>query len=67
MSKGEPEISRVTRSKEEAKASYNIMSKWYDMTPLKKGHFHRQDAKGAKIFKQERKNVHLYKLVYKED
>jgi demethylmenaquinone methyltransferase/2-methoxy-6-polyprenyl-1,4-benzoquinol methylase len=31
MSKDETEISRVTRSKEEAKASYNMMSKWYDM------------------------------------
>ncbi|HZK92990.1 MAG TPA: methyltransferase domain-containing protein [Prolixibacteraceae bacterium] len=31
MSKNETQISRVTRSKEEAKASYNMMSKWYDM------------------------------------
>lgn len=31
MSKGEPGISRVTRSKEEAKACYNMVSKWYDM------------------------------------
>ena len=31
MSKNETQISRVTRSKEEAKASYNVMSKWYDM------------------------------------
>jgi ubiquinone/menaquinone biosynthesis C-methylase UbiE len=31
MAEGEHEISRVTRSKEEAKASYDKMSKWYDM------------------------------------
>ena len=31
MSQNETQISRVTRSKEEAKASYNMMSKWYDM------------------------------------
>ncbi|MFB0546034.1 MAG: class I SAM-dependent methyltransferase [Anaerolineae bacterium] len=31
MSKNETEISRVTRSKEEAKASYDKMSKWYDI------------------------------------
>lgn len=31
MSKDETEISRVTRSKEEAKSSYNKMSKWYDI------------------------------------
>lgn len=33
MSKGELKISRVTRSKEEAKASYDKMSKWYDILP----------------------------------
>jgi demethylmenaquinone methyltransferase/2-methoxy-6-polyprenyl-1,4-benzoquinol methylase len=31
MAEGEREISRVTRSKEEAKASYDQMSKWYDI------------------------------------
>ena len=31
MSKLETRISRVKRSKEEAKASYNMMSKWYDL------------------------------------
>jgi ubiquinone/menaquinone biosynthesis C-methylase UbiE len=31
MSKNEKQTIRVTRSKEEAKASYNMMSKWYDM------------------------------------
>ena len=31
MSKNETEISRVTRPKEEAKASYDKMSKWYDI------------------------------------
>lgn len=31
MSEDEAEISRVTRSKVEAKASYNIMSTWYDI------------------------------------
>jgi len=31
MAGGEHEISRVTRSKEEAKASYDKMSKWYDI------------------------------------
>ena len=31
MFKIETQISRVTRSKEQAKASYNKMSKWYDM------------------------------------
>ena len=29
--KNKSEISRVTRSKEDAKASYNTMSKWYDV------------------------------------
>lgn len=29
--KNKTEISRVTRSKEDAKASYNTMSKWYDV------------------------------------
>jgi len=31
MSEGEGEISRVTRSKGQAKASYDKMSKWYDI------------------------------------
>lgn len=31
MSEDETEISSVTRSKVEARASYNMMSKWYDM------------------------------------
>jgi len=31
MSKLETRISRVKRSKEEAQASYNMMSKWYDL------------------------------------
>ena len=31
MFEDETEISRVTRSKAEAKASYNKMSKWYDL------------------------------------
>lgn len=31
MTKGEDSISRVTRSKKEAEASYNRISKWYDV------------------------------------
>ncbi len=31
MSGNNTEISRVARSKDEAKVSYNKMSKWYDM------------------------------------
>jgi len=36
-------------------------------TLLKKGHFHRQDAKSAKIFKQECKNVHLYNAALRKE
>jgi len=36
------------------------------MTLLKKGHSHRQDAKSAKIFKQEIKNIHLCELKCKD-
>lgn len=34
MSTHEPPISRVTRSKKEAKANYDKMSRWYDMVSL---------------------------------
>jgi hypothetical protein len=37
-----------------------------DMTLLKKGHSHRQDAKSAKIFKQMVKSVCLCELKRKE-
>ena len=39
---------------------------FYTMTPLKKGHFHRQDAKSAKIFKQDRRKIHLRRPIHKK-
>lgn len=39
MSKNNTEISRVTRSKEEAKAGYDKLGKWYDLLP---GRFERK-------------------------
>ena len=45
-------ISRVIRSKEEAKASYNIMSKWYDLLV---GHSENKfrESRLAKLYVQE--------------
>jgi len=52
MFKNEIQISRVTRSKEEAKASYDKMSKWYDIL--------------AGRFERKYKDIGLQKLSVKE-
>lgn len=53
MSKNETQISRVTRSKEDAKASYDKMSKWYDML--------------AGLAERKYRDAGLQKLCAKED